>query len=199
MSSSNFFRLLSSSLKASVTKTSQSFLASFSFLRSLSSTICCSTFRRSVASITFSMYFAWRELPVATFSAPSGTHSPTRFFWVSTSVRTCWFIASRPCSSLTSSMTSSYWKTVGSSATSSAASRSAFFDCSVFVAQEGGALPLFFVGSSSSSSMDCWKSAETPPEAAAAALGLAAPKLKPPLNAPVFSGPSFIMAACSSA
>mmetsp|Transcript_37854 Transcript_37854/g.97932 ORF Transcript_37854/g.97932 Transcript_37854/m.97932 type:complete len:386 (+) Transcript_37854:171-1328(+) len=209
ISSSKRLRFLSSSLKASVTNTSQSLRASFSFFSSRSSMICCSTLRLSVASMTFSMYLACRWLPVATFSAPFGTVSPTRFFCVKASARTDCDEDWRPASSLMSSMTSSYWKTEGSSACRDSA---IFCACSAFsdgLAQAGKPFFCLREPSSSSPSKDSLNKPVTPPAAAALAVGLRAGRLRPaglapaallgpaglapkpkPLKAPVLGGPA---------
>mmetsp|Transcript_85896 Transcript_85896/g.152148 ORF Transcript_85896/g.152148 Transcript_85896/m.152148 type:complete len:271 (-) Transcript_85896:66-878(-) len=186
-SSSNFLRRLSSSLKPAVTKTSLSLFFSFSFCRSLSSTICCSAERRSTATMTFSMYFAVLFTPDWTVWAPSGTTRPTRFFCTRPSARTFCTPLSSPASSRRSSSTSSYWKTDGSSAMSASAFLCACAASGVILSQEG-MFPLPF---SSSLSIDSWKSAETP-EALALAFAFAgvaltgAPGLE---TAPSFSPP----------
>mmetsp|Transcript_92429 Transcript_92429/g.198151 ORF Transcript_92429/g.198151 Transcript_92429/m.198151 type:complete len:349 (-) Transcript_92429:32-1078(-) len=181
-SSSNFFRFFSSSLKASVTKTSQSFRASFSFFRRRSSTICCSTFRRSVATRTFSMYFACLLAPDFTWSDCSFTTSPTRFFCCKPSTLTDCGAHSRSASALMSSSTSSYWKMVGSSCKSVSASRCACIASCESLDQAGFEEEAAELPSSSS---DSWKSAATPlppprPGAAFRPGSPAAPKARPP-------------------
>mmetsp|Transcript_58830 Transcript_58830/g.164279 ORF Transcript_58830/g.164279 Transcript_58830/m.164279 type:complete len:264 (+) Transcript_58830:493-1284(+) len=201
-SSSNFLRRRSSSLKPLVTNVSQSWFLSLSFFSKRSSTICCSTRRRSVAMITFSTYLASRLEPARTASDPSRTVRPTRFFCISAAVRT----ACEPRSSSSPSFsptTSSYWKMLGSCAARVSAARCACNVSALGLAQSGRprALPV-----SSSCSRDSAKRLETPafaccPLARAAALGgldavgapgreVPAPKPKP-LNCEtfVFSGP----------
>mmetsp|Transcript_129524 Transcript_129524/g.242307 ORF Transcript_129524/g.242307 Transcript_129524/m.242307 type:complete len:349 (+) Transcript_129524:144-1190(+) len=214
-SSSNFLRRFNSSLKACVTKTSLSFLSFISFFNKRSSTICCSTLLRSTATITFSIYLASRFVPTCTASAPGRTVSPTRFFCSSASVRTiCAEGTSMSMSRLTSSITSSYWKTLGSLACRASACRCACTASAVGFDQVGKPRA-FLPPSASSSSNDSLKSEVMPPCAAFALLA-AEPRatgglleedaeapgappaegLKPkPANLPVsvFWGPSFMV------